>query len=155
MPRVRHADPVDGRPRPTGAPLPDTQSVEESLVNARDAFGRWIRQPFNVLDFWLRVDSSGGPDACWPWMGGRNNWGYGYVYVNGVMRRAHRVAWVLWHERPIPAGLYALHHCDNRPCCNPLEGHVYPGTQSENVKDEWRRFRKPARELALHLARSA
>src|SRR5438874_974236 len=27
--------------------------------------------------FWSKVDKSGGPDACWPWTGCINAWGYG------------------------------------------------------------------------------
>lgn len=28
-------------------------------------------------DFWAKVDTSGGPDACWLWAGSRNRGGYG------------------------------------------------------------------------------
>lgn len=29
--------------------------------------------------FWPKVDKSGGPDACWPWLGGINGDGYGFI----------------------------------------------------------------------------
>lgn len=109
--------------------------------------------------FWSKVDRSGGPDACWFWKAGVNNWGYGYFRIGKRMERAHRVAFVLGDplavERPggpvpprdIPDGLYVLHGCDIRGCCNPKC--LRAGTQADNVKDEYARFRRPPRELTL------
>lgn len=46
--------------------------------------------------FWLKVDRSGGPDACHPWMGSRTRDGYGQSRVGAVVTyRAHRVAYFL------------------------------------------------------------
>src|SRR5689334_7900007 len=39
-------------------------------------------------EFWSRVDRSGGPTACWPWMGPRTKDGYGRFRG----RYAHRIA---------------------------------------------------------------
>jgi len=85
-------------------------------------------------NFWSHVDQSGGPDACWPWTGSRKRYGvlarptpYGLKHA-----QAHRVAWELTNG-PIPDGLYALHHCDNPPCCNPA--HLFLGTQKDNMQD--------------------
>jgi hypothetical protein len=61
--------------------------------------------------------------------------GYGML---GLGRRtdpktaAHRVAWTV-AVGPIPEGLNVLHHCDNRPCCNPA--HLWLGTQRDNLLD--------------------
>lgn len=82
--------------------------------------------------FWLRVDQSGGPEACWPWLGGLDKHGYGRATIAGVRTTAHRHAWELTNG-PIPGGLYALHRCDNPPCCNP--GDLFLGTQAENLAD--------------------
>lgn len=86
--------------------------------------------------FWLKVDKSGGPDACWPWTGGTNADGYGLFGGD----RAHRVAWTLAHG-PIPAGLHVLHDCDNPPCANPRAGHLKLGTHQQNMDDRGARNR--------------
>lgn len=89
--------------------------------------------------FWARVDQSGGPDACWPWTGGRNEHGYGHVSFRPIKTKlAHRVAWILTHGE-IPAGLNVCHHCDNPPCCNPA--HLFLGTHADNGWDKVRKGR--------------
>lgn len=81
--------------------------------------------------FWPKVDQSGGPDACWPWVGARDPNGYGRVYIDGNGRLAHRVAFLLAHGRWPANG--ALHACDNPPCCNPA--HLFDGDQAANLAD--------------------
>lgn len=83
--------------------------------------------------FWLRVDRSGGPDACWPWTGAiTSKWHYGCTQWQGRVLGAHKVAWVLTNG-PVPDGLCVLHKCDNRPCCNPK--HHFLGTKTDNMAD--------------------
>lgn len=79
-----------------------------------------------------RIDTSGGPDACHPWLAGTDPSGYGRLRARGENSLAHRVAYELL-VGPIPDGLSILHECDNPPCCNPR--HLYPGTQQQNVVD--------------------
>lgn len=88
--------------------------------------------------FWPKVDQRGGDvDQCWPWIAGRWPTGYGQFFMPGrgpVNNRvyAHRIAYEL-HYGPIPKGLFVLHRCDNRPCCNPT--HLWLGTIGDNNRD--------------------
>lgn len=83
------------------------------------------------------LDKSGPPHPvlgtpCWAWTRGKNNGGYGAMQVDRKWTQAHRRAWELGNG-PIPEGLFVLHRCDDRPCCNP--GHLFVGTQVENMQD--------------------
>jgi hypothetical protein len=81
---------------------------------------------------WDRVDKSAGVDGCWPFMGARNNKGYGQMRVNGKMFPAHRVAFIV-ASGCHPGPLFVLHRCDNPPCCNPA--HLFLGTAGDNIRD--------------------
>lgn len=77
---------------------------------------------------------------CWPWRGARNADGYGIVRDNaGQLVLVHRVTLSAALGRPIAAGMWACHRCDNRPCGRPA--HLYEGTPSDNVQDTWDRGR--------------
>jgi hypothetical protein len=86
--------------------------------------------------FWTKVDKSGGPNACWPWLAAKDADGYGLVGGDGRKTvRAHRHAYASV-KGTIPKGKMVLHSCpdgDRRDCCNP--DHMRPGTAKDNGAD--------------------
>lgn len=89
-------------------------------------------------NFWTKVDIRK-PDECWNWLGTKNPHGYGKLRFRSRNKYlAHRLSWSLANGE-IPDGMNILHKCDNPSCVNP--NHLYPGTQSQNLKDAYSRGR--------------
>lgn len=92
-------------------------------------------KPISLSDgFWERV-LVGSADDCWLWQGSVRNNGYGQLQRRAICKiplKAHRVAWELTNGS-IPDGVYVLHRCDNRRCCNP--SHLFLGTGLDNIND--------------------
>ena len=84
-----------------------------------------------IDSFWKFVDVKS-ENECWVWKGNRFSTGYGRCSFG----RAHRVAWELIHG-VIPEGMFVLHSCDNKPCCNPK--HLFLGTRKDNAQDAKRK----------------
>jgi len=76
--------------------------------------------------------------GCWLWVGASVNGEKGHFRMRGREWIASRAAWELYRG-PIPEGAYVLHHCDNPWCVNP--GHLYIGSQTDNMQDAKRRNR--------------
>lgn len=102
---------------------------------------RWRR-------FWALVDRSGGPDACWPWRGGKSPDNYGRVSLLGSDTSSHRAALSLSIGRWLTSSECALHSCDNPPCCNPR--HLRIGSKAENNKECCAKGRNAHGEFGYH-----
>jgi hypothetical protein len=78
--------------------------------------------------------------GCWLWQGclNKSRYGYGYIYVDGQMQLAHRLAWQMAYGE-IPAGMQVHHRCDNPRCVRP--DHLWIGVQKENHADMMRKGR--------------
>lgn len=78
--------------------------------------------------FWRMVDR-GPDDACWPWKGHVDKWGYAMLHSGSDQILAHRFAYELLVS-PIPKGLQIDHLCRWPSCVNPR--HMEPVTQAEH-----------------------
>lgn len=89
-----------------------------------------------VKRFKSRVDTSGGPGACWPWKGRIAANGYGVMDVTELKRApsyAHRLAISIHRGSMVGHGDFVCHRCDNPPCCNPA--HLFVGDHGDNMRD--------------------
>ena len=80
-------------------------------------------------------------NGCWLYQGAikKNGLGYGWVTFNGKQMGAHRASWIVKNGY-IEKDLCVCHKCDVPSCINP--DHLFIGTQSENMKDAYRKKRK-------------
>lgn len=112
-----------------------------SKVLCGDSNFRNIECPMAIFDdnflarFWSYVKVAES-NECWEWTGARHQKGYGRIRETAPSRftkRAHIASLELKLGRTLRSGLFALHTCDNTPCCNPE--HLYEGTALDNARD--------------------
>lgn len=82
--------------------------------------------------FWSKVDRSGGPDACWPWLAGMRG-KYGQFWFEGKNIGPHVFSFMLANGKK-PKGGLVCHSCDNPICCN--DTHLFDGTYQSNMTDK-------------------
>ena len=106
--------------------------------------------PKDIARFWSSVSVKGDND-CWLWgksqfirsatsRGNRDRPNYGQFWAFGRNWHAHRIAYFLFNQEDLGESM-GCHTCDNPPCFNP--DHLFPGTQSDNIKDSVRKGRWP------------
>lgn len=86
-----------------------------------------------------RYTAKGSADECWLWTKQRHAFGYGRLKFGGFPLVVPRIVLAL-ATGEIPIGKYALHSCDNPPCCNPA--HLRWGTAKDNAEDMAARDRR-------------
>ncbi len=71
---------------------------------------------------------------CIEWQKSKDSDGYGHLWVDRKLKKAHRVAWEEANG-PIPDGLCVCHRCNNKSCVNPE--HLYLATHAQNIQDAY------------------
>jgi len=94
-----------------------------------------IKHPEEFEELFWSLADVGDESDCWEWQGAYSGDGYGLIQREGKKYKTHRLAYRFEHgqlKKP-----QVNHHCDNGMCVNP--NHLYNGTQSDNMKDNYER----------------
>lgn len=82
------------------------------------------------IDVWKFIDKKEA-NECWIWIGSTFSGRYGRFFLDGKALCAHRVVYEVANGE-IDNGLFVMHKCNNKLCCNP--SHLTVGTNSENQR---------------------
>ncbi len=91
---------------PALPPLSPQEEVERRIIPSRKEAERFSAK--------IQVDPV---TRCWIWQGARSS-GYGTLHFRGKMRKAHRLAFMMF-KGFYPEGTETDHACENRACANP------------------------------------
>lgn len=96
---------------------------------------RWTLSP---ADRFFEKVSPEPNTGCWLWTAAVNEWGYGVLWWEGRMRRAHHVSFELAGGELL-RGQILRHRCDTPCCVN--DAHLLAGTHADNARDREERGR--------------
>jgi HNH endonuclease len=82
--------------------------------------------------------STPGANGCREWTRGKDDSGYGAIWIDGLVIRAHVAMYVAVHG-PFPNWMVVRHSCDN-PGCIAID-HLVLGTHADNTRDKMERGR--------------
>jgi len=77
---------------------------------------------------------------CWIYTGCLTKKGYGVITIVRRNLPVHVLSFMIFKSNEYNYKLWVLHKCDIRSCFNPE--HLYQGTNSNNMKDMWKRGRR-------------
>lgn len=80
-------------------------------------------------DIW-RFINKGDPNKCWEYRGSKFSKKYGRFFFGGKSVLAHRFVYELENGAIEADGMYVMHKCNNKLCCNPQ--HLTLGTNRDN-----------------------
>lgn len=80
-------------------------------------------------------------NQCWPWLGSKDDQGYGEIKIGYRLYGAHRVIAALQLGPHPEWAEVVMHTCDQPSCCNP--GHLKYATQLTNYRDAMSKGRIP------------
>jgi hypothetical protein len=88
---------------------------------------------YDFKRFSSKIKKGENNDDCWIWLGTKLKNGYGQFSLNYKGYLSHRISYEYFNNCKIKIGMFILHSCDNRECCNPK--HLREGTAKENTDD--------------------